>query len=150
LKDNKLKNKIYKGRMRKLTGKQQAFTDEYCVNGQNGLQAAKAAKYKGNDNVLAQMAHKLVRNGKVREAIDSKLAKMKAESIATRQQRQQFWTQVYQDENAEMSSRLRASELLGKSEADFTENIKQTGEGLEIVINEPKRPQDGPKLAKGA
>ena len=43
--------------------------------------------------------------------------------IASRQRRQEFWSGVMEDDAKEMKDRLRASELLGKSEADFTEKI---------------------------
>ncbi len=43
--------------------------------------------------------------------------------IATRQDRQDFWTTVMHDEDQKMTDRLRAAELLGKSEADFTDKI---------------------------
>ena len=42
--------------------------------------------------------------------------------IATRDERQKFWTDVMNSSSEEMRDRLKASELLGKSEADFTEN----------------------------
>jgi hypothetical protein len=57
----------------------------------------------------------------------------------TRQQRQQFWSKVAGDESQEMKDRLRASELLGKSEADFTENLSHRfpeGCGVMVVTGE--------------
>ena len=47
--------------------------------------------------------------------------------IATRQRRQTFWTDVMDDTAEDMKNRLRAAELLGKSEADFTEKVEHTG-----------------------
>ena len=137
--------------MSELTGKQAAFKDEYARNGQNQTQAAKTAKYQGNDNTLAQIGHKLVKNGKVKVEIDKEIAKVKAESIANREERQQFWTETMNNA-PQMADRLRASELLGKSEADFTDNIKQTGDGLTInVSSESKsKPEPDLKLVKGA
>ncbi len=44
--------------------------------------------------------------------------------IATRQDRQVFWTETYENEDIPWSDRLRASELLGKSEADFIDVVK--------------------------
>lgn len=111
--------------MNKLTGKQQAFKYYYARNGQNGVQAAKEAGYKGNDNTLAQRAFELVRNSKTKKAIDEEIAALKAEKVASREERQRFWTRVMQGMGllTNMADRLRASELLGKSEADFTENV---------------------------
>ena len=39
--------------------------------------------------------------------------------IATRQERQMLWTDIMRDSEAEKELRLKASQLLGKSEADF-------------------------------
>ncbi|MCD6150032.1 terminase small subunit [bacterium] len=41
--------------------------------------------------------------------------------VATRRERQVFWTKTMMDKEEKMSDRLRASELLGKSELDFGE-----------------------------
>ena len=46
--------------------------------------------------------------------------------IATRKQRQKFWSDTMWDENEAVSNRLRASELLGKSEADFIERVEHS------------------------
>jgi phage terminase small subunit len=44
--------------------------------------------------------------------------------IASRKDRQAFWTSVMYDENAEMKDRIAASALLGKSEQDFIERVQ--------------------------
>lgn len=43
-------------------------------------------------------------------------------AIANRQQRKEFYTAVMNDEKQTMTSRLRAAELLSKSEGDFIEH----------------------------
>lgn len=62
-------------------------------------------------------------NERVKAAIAKKMTEIRVKSVATRQIRQEFWTETMKDNKSNMSDRLRASELLGKSEADFTENI---------------------------
>lgn len=57
---------------RKLTGKQDLFT-EYYAEELNGTKAARLAGYKGNDNALAVMGNKLLRNTKVRDKIEELL-----------------------------------------------------------------------------
>jgi hypothetical protein len=52
-----------------LTLKQQRFAQEYVKRNGNGTRAAEAAGYSGNDNVHAVKASNLVRNGKVKRAI---------------------------------------------------------------------------------
>ena len=115
----------------KLTGKQTAFIDEYCVNGQNATQAAlkagysvKTARLMGCLNITKQY---------IKEAISDKLTEIKAETVANRQQRQQFWTDMMANKAASNGDKLRASELLGRSEADFTDNIKRTDESGPVL-----------------
>jgi phage terminase small subunit len=107
-----------------LTSKQRKFIEVYAGN---GTEAARLAGYSGNDNTLAQAARELLRNPHVAAAIREREAKEMRPHIATRLQRQAFWTQVMQDELADLMARLRASELLGKSEADFKERVEHSG-----------------------
>ncbi len=58
----------------------------------------------------------------IKEAIDEKTAEIREQSIANRAARQEFWTREMNNPDNKLTDRLRASELLGKSEADFTEN----------------------------
>jgi len=60
----------------------------------------------------------------IAEAIRAREIKEVRPLIASRQGRQKFWSEVMQDTKNKMPDRLKASELLGKSEADFTENLK--------------------------
>jgi hypothetical protein len=43
--------------------------------------------------------------------------------IATRKERQEFWTKTMNTKSNGLLLRLKASELLGKSEADFTDRL---------------------------
>lgn len=112
-----------------LTRKQQAFVDAYTGN---GTAAARAAGYRGTDNALGVQAHELLRSPKILEALknrgqdlpaSTRAAVTQAVTIATRAERQAFWTQTMLDVEADLGHRLRAAELLGKSEADFTEKL---------------------------
>ena len=60
---------------RPLTTKQKAFVEHY-LQSFNGTDAARQAKYKGNDNVLAVVAHANIRKPKIRAAIEQRLADM--------------------------------------------------------------------------
>ncbi len=123
---------------RNLTSKQLKFIAAYDGN---GTKAARAAGYKGGDNALGVMANSLLRNHKIKAAIQARQAKVERPLIATREQRQAFWTQVFNglEGGATMSDRLRASELLGKSEADFTEKTQVSGPGggPQVIITLP-------------
>lgn len=113
-----------------LTPKQQAFVDAYAGN---GVEAARAAGYQGSAETLAVTASRLLRDARITEGIAKRNALAQAARadaaaqagrIATRAERQAFWTAVMLDVDEEMATRLKASELLGKSEADFKERIE--------------------------
>lgn len=114
---------------RALTPKQQRFVDLYDGN---GTEAARLAGYGGNDNVLAVTARDLLRNPKIDAAIKARIAKS-AEGraikrrIASREERQEFWTRTMEDDGEEMPVRLKASELLAKSQADFVQKHEHSG-----------------------
>ena len=57
----------------------------------------------------------------MKQAILDREKKGNKDIIANRVQRQKFWTKMMNDPEARLSDRLKASELLGRSEADFTE-----------------------------
>jgi hypothetical protein len=57
----------------------------------------------------------------VQLAISQRRSTEMRDKILSRQQRQEFWSKTIENEEASLSDRLRASELLGKSEIDFVE-----------------------------
>ena len=113
----------------KLTAKQKRFIEAY--NG-NATQAAIAAGYSaktapfiGAENLKKP---KILAEIKRRETIHS------TPLIASRAERQQFWSSVMRDKEQQMRDRLKAAELLGKSEADFVERQEITGrDGAPLV-----------------
>ena len=60
----------------------------------------------------------------IKEAIDEKTQEIREKSIANRTQRQAFWTREMNNPDNKLTDRLRASELLGKSQADFIDRYK--------------------------
>jgi phage terminase small subunit len=54
-------------------------------------------------------------------------------AVATRQERQKFWTDLMHDVTAAMGDRIKASELLGKSEGDFLDRVEHTGQTQSII-----------------
>lgn len=109
---------------KKLTERQIKFIEAYKGN---GTEAARQAGYTGDDNALAVMANKLLRNANILNAIKGRQDISIKPLIADRKRRQEFWASVMEDRSEDMRNRLRASELLGKSEADFTEKIEHSG-----------------------
>jgi phage terminase small subunit len=123
-----------------LTARQQAFVDAYAGN---GVAACRAAGYGGHDATLATQASKLLKMPKVQAALEQRRAKVEAAAadrvsglrIASRAERQAWWTRVMEDPGEEMPSRLKASELLGKSEGDFLDRTEHTGNVTITVID---------------
>lgn len=107
-----------------FTVRQQKFIDVYSGN---GVEAARIAGYTGSYAALGVIASKMLKNTRIKEAIASRQT-VKAEStIASREHRQRFWSDVMNKEEVCMRDRLRASELLGKSEGDFIDVVQQSG-----------------------
>ena len=101
--------------MRKLTPKQQKFVDAWDGNVRT---TALASGY------TYGAARQLVTKTHIKTAIGNRSEQERKPTIANREQRQQFWSDVMHDDEQSMKDRLRAGELLGKSEADFTDKIQ--------------------------
>ena len=115
-----------------LSAKMRAFVEAYDGN---GTAACRAAGYKGSDAVLATQAGRLLRKAEIRAAIDSRRAKSAKGRIADREERQRFWSKVMRSKRFELKDRLKASELLGRSEADFIEKHEHGGpDGSPLVV----------------
>lgn len=77
------------------------------------------AGYKARGASARSGAARLLTNANVNAALNA--IQQTTPEIASRADRQKFWTEVMYDGNASMKDRLKASELLGKAGADFTE-----------------------------
>ncbi len=111
-----------------------ALARGYLVSGKVKEQGLLAAEYKPSYARSAK-GMKLYEKPAVIAAIAEIEAETCKESnlkIKTRMQRQDFWSTMMDDLGAQRCDRLRASELLGRSEADFTDNINSN------VQDEPK------------
>ena len=105
-----------------LTERQKRFVREYakCAN---AVAAARAAGYKCPD----PQGRENLRKPTIAAAIAELMAGRETSDIATIAERQRFWSAVLRGEHeAEMRDRLKASELLGKSQADFIERREVT------------------------
>ena len=99
-----------------MTPKQRRFVELYNGNATEAAIAAgysrKTARAIGRQNLTKPYIAEAVRN---RE--DKKLRSF----IANREERQRLWTEIMNDPEMKTSDKLRASELLGRSEGDFIE-----------------------------
>ena len=105
--------------MARLNAKRQAFVDAYAGN---ATAAALAAGY--SPKTAYSQGQRLLKSVEVQDAIKAREAQRLAPTIASRQERQEFWTSVLRSEDEAMKDRLKAAELLGKSEGDFLERVE--------------------------
>lgn len=119
-----------------LTYKQQLFVDYYAGN---ATEAAIQAGYSKKSAGLIGAEN--LKKPAIAAAIDAKLQEARSKAISSRADRQAFWTAVMKSRTEDTKNRLRASELLGKSEGDFIERVKQEGP-TQIIV---KTSMPGPK-----
>ena len=113
-----------------VTLKERRFVEAYTSGDAAGNSAA-AARYAGYSvRTAGQLGSRLLKKVEVRAAIEAETLRVRQQSeqerqadVATRQKRQQFWTEVMEGkfDGVSMKDRLKASELLGRSQADFTD-----------------------------
>lgn len=115
-----------------LTEKQRRFVEAYMGEAAgNATEAARIAGYTGDDVTLRVTAHENLTKPNIREAIESRIDADPL--VATRFDRQRFWSRVMAgkeldgDKPAQMRDRLKASELLARSQGDFVERVEHTG-----------------------
>ena len=103
-----------------LSPMQKKFVE--CYDG-NGYASAVKAGY--SEKNARMQACRLLTKEHVVNAIKKRNEKATVLRILSREERQNFWTRiVLGEEDADMKERLKASELLGRSQADFTDNLK--------------------------
>ena len=106
----------------KLTEKQQRFVDAYDGN---ATQAAIAAGY--SKKTARMMGRENLTKPYILAEIRNRETKRRTPMIASREEGQAFWTEIMRDRHEKTQDRLKASELLGKSEADFIDRQELTG-----------------------
>ncbi len=115
----------------KLTELQRRFVEAYMGAAKgNATESARIAGYKGGDKSLAATASRLLRNVKVQAAIEERVNECPL--VLDREKLQRFWTRVVLAEELEagaepeMKDRLKASELLGRSQGAFIERVEHS------------------------
>jgi phage terminase small subunit len=116
----------------------QAFA-EHIVAGKTGKDAYQLAGYAGRGSTAEVEASKLLRNPKVQSLIETARIASSSSRVATAEQIKSFWTEVMNGtikENGlppKLSDRIKAGELLAKTQAMFVDRTKQEGK-LDITI----------------
>jgi phage terminase small subunit len=104
-----------------LTDKQQKFVDLYNGN------ATETAEMCGYSNP-SQAGARLLKHVGICRGIQERRANEIKPFILDRQGRQKLWTDIALSADEATKDRLKASELLGKSEGDFLDRVENTGE----------------------
>lgn len=107
----------------RLSDRQRTFCEFFSQNGGNALQAARDAGYKFPEAESVR----LMKKPGIRQALESLRASTTNAAIMTREERQQMWSEIARAKDEATKDRLKASELLGKSQADFIERKEITG-----------------------
>ena len=108
---------------RGLSVKQRRFVEAYDGN---ATAAAIAAGY--SPKTARLQGHKNITKDNILEAIQSRENKRLESTILTREERQAFWSDIIRSEDEKnIMAKLKASELLAKSEGDFLDRHELTG-----------------------
>ncbi len=126
-----------------LTEKQRRFCETYSSNGGNALAAATVAGYSKPHPQGAENLQKPT----VRKAIEALRLTTTSTAIMTREERQRLWSAMIRDRSIPTMARLRASELLGRSQGDFLERTEISG-GYETIPDCIRRIRIDALLAK--
>jgi phage terminase small subunit len=121
-----------------MTPKQRRFVEAYTGN---ATEAAIKAGYTARSAYNA--GDRLMKNDEVIAAIKAREETERERLVAARWERQRFWTSVMRDECEKTDARLKASELLGKSEADFTDIVRASVMVTPAAIMEDLRGRRG-------
>jgi phage terminase small subunit len=121
-----------------LTERERRFVEQFMASG-NATKAAEKAGY--SKKTSSQIGYRLLRKVQIQRAIADRAENDPA--VWTREQRQQFWTAIARGaaayEGATLRDRLKASELLGRSQADFIERHEvRKGLTLEEALSESR------------
>lgn len=113
-----------------LSKKRQLFINEY-LKSFNATEAARKAGYSGNDNVMSQMGHKLVRDGKIAEIIEARLKEsaMSANEVLMRLGEQ---ARAEYSQYLEANGTVDLAKLLNDKRAHLIKGIKETRYGQQI------------------
>lgn len=121
---------------RPLTQKQQRYVDSYAGNHVEACRKAGYSDPQASAKKNAKLSHL---QDAIRRREQARPETRKA--IATREERQKFWADMMLDESEAAGNRLKASELLGRSNADFLDRVHQTGSQaitIQIVASIPE------------
>lgn len=123
--------------MANITAKQKMFADGYIKTG-NAKQSYINAGYSARENAAEAAASRLLRNVKVRDYIRQRNKELDKNTIADMQEVKEFWTNLLRDKETDTKDRLKASELIAKTNGAFLDRIENSGIIKIDIANELK------------
>lgn len=117
-----------KPKVQKLTPKQKVFCEAYVTNGGNGAAAARTAGYGGSEDTIKKVASENLTKGYLSEYIAELRKKIEKDFAVTAEEIITDLRNAREDAKAEgdNSTRLRATELLGKTIGIFVDKKEVT------------------------
>lgn len=125
---------------KKLTAKEELFISEYLANGFNATQAAISAGY--SEHTARQIGYENLTKPYIKQYIDSVKKELLGDADNDIIENLKFWKSMRDDVEAPESARLKASEMIGKYRAMFTERIENSGGQTLTIKREIIKPSD--------
>lgn len=130
-----------------MNARKERFCLEYAASG-NATQAAIAAGY--SPKTARSQGQRLLTNVDIRDRLEELQQETRREKIADIDAIQAFWTAVLRDTNAKTADRLKASELLARSQGAFLKPADQQafqdptqGEQDDVILYFPDNGRGG-------
>lgn len=125
---------------KKLSERERRFVEAYMGQAAgNGTRAALLAGYGKDAKTARTLAARLLAKVGIREAVADRVAKAETKSIADRAERQEFYTNLMRSPETAERDRLKAAELLGKTQGDFVQKVELDHSGQVRVVRVPDR-----------
>lgn len=110
-----------------LNERQTKFAENYAKHG-NATKAYAEAGYESKSIKSDEAnAARLIRNDKVASYIKELTDKIRSQSIADLVEIKEFWTKVIRSDEEETPHRLKAAELIAKTQGAFIDKIEHSG-----------------------
>lgn len=120
-----------------MNTRREKFCLEYAASG-NATKAAEAAGY--SPRTARSQGQRLLTYADIQSRILELAAEIQSEKVSSVSDVQAFWTEIYKDGTQKTSDRLKASELLVRSQGGFivqSSNIDDTDESDDVIIIVP-------------
>jgi len=130
----------------RLTRKQIKFVEAFMGEAEgDATAAARLAGYNATGSVLRNIGCENLQKPNIAAAIAERVAEDDGGLIMTRKDRQVLWSRIARgevldgDRPAKMGDRLKASEILGKSQGDFIDRVEHSGPNGGPIATLPER-----------